>query len=368
VHLHRGGALTLSRFASRANLPHTGGVDRRPRAESDAPDLAELVRQWGVGSLLDARQPETGTVNQTVLLTTERGRFVLRGYRHLDPVPIEREHAVIAHVRERGLPAVAPLPLSGGGAVHERDGRYYSLFPWAAGRQVRRADVGPAEAAAIGACLARLHSALATFPVDRVPVPRRSMSFSRGATLAAMDELEARMRAVLGADPLAPTALTRLSGQRAYLERLPECELGPGAGSLPDQVIHGDYQEANLFFVGGAVTAIIDWDQTHLAPRASEVIRVFGLVFDFEPERCRRFVRAYRAAQPLALDELDAAAAANDARASHSLWVYEELYVRGNRRVARFIEGSDRFVPISAGWARVRNACALEAMRTTVDR
>jgi Ser/Thr protein kinase RdoA (MazF antagonist) len=118
----------------------------------------------------------------------------------------------------------------------------------------------------------------------------------------------------------------------------------------------------------GAVTGIIDWDQTHFAPRASEVVRAFDLVFDFEPERCRRFLRAYRAALPLALDELDAAAAAHDAKASHGLWVYEELYLRGNRRVAEFIEGSGSLVPISERWARVRDACALEAVRTTADR
>ena len=327
-------------------------------------ELAGMVRPWGVGALVEARPAESGTVNRTVLLTTDQGRFVLRGYRHLDLEPIAREHAVIAHVREHGLPAVAPLPLLDGGAVHERQGRYFSLFPWAPGRQVRRPDIGPAEAAAMGACMGRLHVALADFPVDRVPVPRRYASFSRSATLVALDELEAKVRAVFSTDPLAPTALARLAERRSYIERLPDGAAEPAgtlSGSLPDQVIHGDFQDTNLFFSGGAVTqvtAIIDWDQTHLAARAFEVIRTFDYVFDFEPERCRRFLRTYRASQPLLLEELDAAAAAHDTKRSHDLWVYEELYIRGNRRVARFIEESGPYVPLSARWARVRDACA----------
>ena len=142
-----------------------GGVVGQPRAETEGAELQELVHEWGVGALLAARLPDRGTINRTVLLTTQQGRFVLRGYRHTELAPIAREHAAIAHVCARGLPAVAPLPLTRGGAVHERGGRYYSLFPWAPGRQLRRENVGPAAAAAMGACLARLHVALSDFPV-----------------------------------------------------------------------------------------------------------------------------------------------------------------------------------------------------------
>ena len=346
-------------------MPHTRGVQPRPLAQWEESSLASIVRLWGVGAPGDARAPETGTVNQTVLLTTDRGRFVLRGYRHQNIEPIEREHAVIAYARAAGLPAVAPLPLPSGATVYEENGKYYSLFPWAAGRQVRRADIETRHAAAMGLCLARLHVALATFPVDRHPFPRYWVPLDRGDILARMDELEARMRAALTTDALAPTALARVLGQRMYLEGLPDGVLGHYQSPLAEQVIHGDYQEANLFFAGGAVTAvtaIIDWDQTRLAPPAAEVVRIFDLVFDFEPERCRRFLREYRRVRPLSLGDLDAAAAAYDVRVSHGLWVYEELYLRGNRRVARFIAGSGGFVPISERWASVRDACGSESV------
>ncbi|HET7770377.1 MAG TPA: hypothetical protein VFN74_16500 [Chloroflexota bacterium] len=65
------------------------------------------MRAWDVGAVVHARRPERGTVNQTLLLTTERGRFVLRGYRHTELEPVAREHAVIAHVCARGNRRVA---------------------------------------------------------------------------------------------------------------------------------------------------------------------------------------------------------------------------------------------------------------------
>ena len=333
-------------------------------------DAAAIATAWDVGDVAEATVPDTGTVNHTVLLTTSRGRFVLRGYRHHDREPVEREHAVIAHVRTRGLPAVAPLPLPGGHTIYERDGRFYALFPWAVGRQVGRVALGTREAAAMGTCLARLHRALGDFPTGQVPIPRRAQAFTRSATLSRIGELVSVVRAGAAADPLAPTVLARLAGQRAHVETLPDAA-GPEFGGLAEQVIHGDYQESNLFFTNHGpshdctISAIIDWDQTYLAPRAREVMRTLELVFGFEPTKCRHFLRAYRAEQPLPLEELDVAAAAYDTLTSHSLWVYEALYVEGNRRVARFLEGSGAFVPVAERWRRVRRACAPAAALST---
>jgi len=339
-------------------------VDRPPPPLEGA-DVAEIVSLWNVGSVTTTAVPDTGTVNQTVLLTTGRGRFVLRGYRHRERVPVDREHAVIAHVRARGLPAVAPLPLPGGDTILERAGRYYALFPWAAGRQVPRGALGRGEAAAMGAFLARLQQVLQSFPVDQVPIPRlsyASYAFTRRASLAKIDELEATVRAVAHVDSLAPTVLALLTGQRAHVEVLPDTA-GIYFGPLALQVTHGDYQESNLFFGDtgpaqeSAVSAIIDWDQTCLAPRAWEVIRTIEFAFGFEPTKCQQFLRGYRSEQPLPLEDLDVAAAAYDIKASHSLWVYEELYVQGNRRVARFLDGAKVFVPVAERWRQVRESC-----------
>jgi hypothetical protein len=85
-------------------------------------------------------------------------------------------------------------------------------------------------------------------------------------------------------------------------------------------------------------------------------------VFDFEPGRSHRFVDGYRAERPLPLADLDSAAAAYDLRASRSLWVYEALYLEGNRRVARFLQEGNvvPFAPVAQRWAGARAAFAPE--------
>jgi homoserine kinase type II len=338
-------------------------VEQACGAEEDLASVAGAVGAWAVGAVEAAAEPTTGTVNRTVLLTATRGRFALRGYRHRDRARVDREHAVIAYAAARGVPAIAPLPLPGGGTVLEREGRYFALFPWAPGRQVARADVGEAEAAAMGAALGRLHGVLHRFPT--AGLPRRWTIPDRGDTLARMARLEGVIRAGLAADPLAAVALERLAGQRAHLEQQPAIAVAGGASpatTQPEQALHGDYQETNLFFAGGRVSAIIDWDQTAFAAPAWEVVRTLDLVFDFEPVRSRRFLDAYRAERPLPLADLDAAATAYDLRASRSLWVYETLYLEGDRRVARYLQEGNvvPFVPVAQRWAGARAAFAPE--------
>jgi homoserine kinase type II len=322
-------------------------------------DEAGVAGAWGVGAVLTAALPATGTVNRTLLLTTARGRFALRAYRHRERAPVDREHALIAHAAARGVPAVAPVPLLGGGTVLEQDGRCFALFPWAAGRQVGRAAVGAVEAAAMGAALARLHLALRDFPT--AGLPRRGEIPDRADTLARMARLEGVIRAGAAHDPLAAIALERLAGQRGHLARLPAGRAGAGpAATQPEQALHGDYQDANLFFAGGRVSAIVDWDQPGLGPPAGEIVRTLQMVFGYDPVRCRRFLDAYRAVRPLPLEDVDAAVAVRDVLEAHGLWVLETLYLAGDRRVARFLQEPDTvpFVPVAERWARARAACA----------
>ena len=54
-------------------MPHTRGVQREEPGPASVAAIAPIVGRWGVGSLVDARYPETGTVNQTILVTTVDG-------------------------------------------------------------------------------------------------------------------------------------------------------------------------------------------------------------------------------------------------------------------------------------------------------
>lgn len=147
------------------------------------------------------------------------------------------------------------------------------------------------------------------------------------------------------------TALHHLAGRREWLQEWAALD-GPMRrrfGALPLQVVHGDFQETNLFFGGGEVSAVIDWDQCGVAPRAWEVLRALHLMLGLAPETCRVFLAAYRDLCPLPRLELQEAAACYDALADQNLWVYEALYLEGDDRVRPFLTPG-AFVPFAARW------------------
>jgi homoserine kinase type II len=322
-------------------------------AEQDAVESTTILAAWDIGPLYTCTVPESGTLNDTLLVTVGRGKFVLRGYRrHGERAAVAREHAVIVHARARGVPAIVPLPLPGGDTILERDDRCYALFPFATGGQVRRADLGPDKAAAMGACLARIHRALRDFP--HAGLQQEAVTANRDQTLAGVEQLLAVIarRPIKDATDLA--ALDRLVSRRDWLRHQPAVSRRDLA-ALGPQVIHGDYQETNLFFADGQVCAVIDWERARLAPRALEAVRTMDLAFGLAPTLCREFVAAYRAGGLLPRSELDIAADAYGLMRAYDLWVFTAVYLEGNDRVRQFIRPG-RYQPFATRWAVLRAA------------
>ncbi len=325
----------------------------------DLDHLAKAVLPvWDRGPILSIATPSTGFINRTLLLQTPGGRYALRAYRHRDRLPIEREHALIAYAHARGVQAVLPISLPSGETILEHEGRYYALFPHAPGYQVARDSLGPSEVAAMGQALATIHRALRDYPPQRVAA--RDFAFDRAATLSRIDTLIAVVEAQPHPTPVDGHALARLKGRRDWLLSAPDVELS-GWETLERQVIHGDYQEANVFFAAGRVSAVIDWDQSYPAPPAWEIARTFHLALDFSPVLCRAFLEAYRAQLPLRSDDLDRAAAYYAMFRAHDLWVYDAVYRERDDRVRTFIYPGP-FVPLVDRWDTLK-----ATLQTTTD-
>jgi Ser/Thr protein kinase RdoA (MazF antagonist) len=128
---------------------------------------------------------------------------------------------------------------------------------------------------------------------------------------------------------------------------------------LGQQVIHGDYQETNLFFQDGRVAAIIDWDQTYVASREWEIARTLDLVCQFELEESRAFLAGYRAHAPLDLAALDLAATAYGLMRAHDLWLYRVTYFEGDPRKRKFVSHGG-FVPLVDRWAALNEKLRIE--------
>jgi homoserine kinase type II len=321
----------------------------------DAEALALLVTHWPIGAIQAVVQPATGSIHQTWLLTTSTGRFALRRYRYAVAEPIVREHALIAYAHQHQLPVVLPIKTRAGETFLLDSGQYIALFPFAAGQQYSRDMLTTTMCAAMGHILARIHQVLHGYPLDQVN--HRSFRVTSESTMVAIEQWIAYIHALPNQYESDLHTLKRLQGQRAWIERHPSAD-SQMIESLPQQVIHGDYTETNLFFTADRVSGIIDWDQAFGAARAWELIRTIDIAFRFQPAASRAFLRAYTAHYPLASADIDIAAYAYATMRAHDLWMYEALYLEGNQRIRQFF-GSEGFVPRDEQWQLLRAHLAL---------
>ena len=317
--------------------------------------LPVLLEAWTPAPVVAAVPADSGTINRTFVIETRAGHFFLRAYRPVERLHVEREHRLIAHARGRGLPVPAPIPTRRGGTILEREGRFYALFPPAAGRQVMRGQLTPALVHGAGTALARVHRALRDYPPALV-APRSVTATNtddRAATIAEIDRLERVIRSRPEPDGSDRMLLGRLVERREWLRGSTPPDL-PDLSQVERQVVHGDYQDTNLFFHGDEVSAIIDWDQSYAAPRAWEVVRTLHLVWGFAPDPSRRFIEAYRAELALPLEELDVAGTCYGEMRAQDLWAYRTIYDDGDDRPRRFFRPGP-FRPLSDGWAALRS-------------
>ncbi|WP_220196428.1 phosphotransferase enzyme family protein [Ktedonospora formicarum] len=290
--------------------------------------LSDLRRAWNLSPILSTWTPETGTIHRILLLKTIEGSYALRAYRYTPDEcwRISCEHALIAYAQTHGLPVLSPLPLSNGESILEQEGHFYALFPIAPGQQIARGDLTLHEIMVMGRFLGELHQILVNYSHERVP--HRSFTIDRTKTPATIDTIEKVIRSQPPGNGEDSQALSRLAERRAWLATTPSVNL-EDLSSLEQQVIHGDYQETNLFFEDGQVSAVIDWDQSYVAPRAWEVVRTLHYVCKLEKNACRTFLEAYRCILPLTSTELEVAAAAYGWVRAHDLWHYQAIYLKG---------------------------------------
>lgn len=308
-----------------------------------------VVQQWMGERPFQSFSVKGGATNTIWRIESGDTALYLRRYSRLAASSVEREHKLINHVSDSGVPIARPLPrMDGAGTVVEADGYAFSLFEQARGVQLEPGEFQQAHAVSSGRTLARLH--IATSALDISGFSRWDLTWSRDEWLQRL----ARVReAILGRDR--PTsrdewALRRVEAQSEWLGD-PRCshEYAP---HFESQVVHGDYQHANLFFVGTDVGAVIDWDTAVAMPRAYEVVRACAFMFPLDRELTRAFLGAYQELNPLHDGELADGARAWGIYHDHHVWPLEETYFYSNEAAARFIPERP-FVPFAEAWLEV---------------
>lgn len=293
-----------------------------------------------------------GATHRVYRVESEQGVKFLRVYRRPDPALVAREHALIAHVRAGGIPAPQPLVARHGGTVVERFGQVAALYAPALGRQLPDTALGLAQAHAAGALLGQLHRTLE--PLRDAGYVRWTLSWDGAAWIERLNVIERAVLARPAANDTDRWALERLRAQRDWLAHA-ACTHSYTPRS-PAQVVHGDYQNANLFFDDGSgetVSGVIDWDQAAYLPKGYEIARACSFLFQLDPERTERFVAAYRSTNAIDEAALGDGAHAWGAFSDHHVWPLEEVYLNGNDGAQRYIPHVP-FRPFAAAWRRAR--------------
>ncbi|MFZ5824199.1 MAG: phosphotransferase enzyme family protein [Bacillota bacterium] len=224
-------------------------------------DFASLLESWPLTGTPQLQPTEGGWNNLSRLVTANEGRFVLRLYQNTaNPERVRFEHELLTRLAAEGLPFDVPAPVAtrtGESLVTTSEGALAALFRLIPGTGAEGLNLAHARAA--GEAQARLHRAMAR--VGRIPVGCPPTGYAR------LDLVHP-----LVAEPLEAAEFIGVEPQRlrAIIE-----ELQPAVeriyGSLPLQVIHGDYARSNILLVGDRVTGVLDFEFASYDLRATDL-------------------------------------------------------------------------------------------------
>ncbi len=207
--------------------------------EVTAEDLYALLERYDIGPLAAFKGIAEGVENSNFFLGTGGGQFILTIYeKRVSAQDLPFFLGLMEHLAQSGVRCPTP--------VHDRDGRVLqtlagkpaAIVTFLPGYSLQKPK--PAHCRAVGAAIARLHEAGATFPLKR----ENALSLSGWAKLFA---------SVGGvADKIAP-------GMSAQLAHALDALADDWPKDLPRGVIHADLFPDNVLFLDDSVSGVIDF-------------------------------------------------------------------------------------------------------------
>lgn len=204
-----------------------------------AEDLAALVAEYDVGTLVSAKGIAEGVSNSNWMVETTAGRFILTLYeRRIDTAELPFFLGLLDHLSARGCPVPRTIHDRAGALSRTVADKAAALIQFLPGVSVDRPT--PEQARAVGAALAGMHRASMDFPGQRTNALDVAVSLR---TLTACGEA-----ALASIDPALAAALDhghRLAGEWPH--------------GLPRAICHTDLFPDNVLMRGSAVGGMIDF-------------------------------------------------------------------------------------------------------------
>jgi homoserine kinase type II len=205
----------------------------------DRHDIQQFLAAYAVGGWRSHQGIEAGIENTNYFLNTTSGEFVLTIFEVTSVVDLDFFLALMLHLAEHDIASAKPIRDRGGKLVSVLHGKPAALVQRLPGSSVQLPQM--THCAKIGTALARMHLAVADFPLQRSS--ERGQAWRRGTV------------AQLKSQPL-DLPYTELDAVLAEPEFA-------HIQALPNGVIHADLFRDNALFHAGGLSGIIDFYYAH---------------------------------------------------------------------------------------------------------
>jgi homoserine kinase type II len=299
----RSGILENALGKNKLARPASGGIpppanpeaDRRSSmavyTHVDEDQLAEFLAHYDLGEVLAFKGIAEGVENSNFLLQTEKGSFILTLYEKRvkrDDLPFFL--GLMGHLAAKGIACPTPILGDDGKALRDLCGRPAALISFLRGLSVDRPS--PVHCAGVGAGMAQMHTAGADFDIVRPNA--LGLEGWRQLANACRDQ----------AEKVRPGLMDLIDDELEQLENA-------WPRMLPTGVIHADLFPDNVFFMGDALTGLIDFYFACNDFLAYDlVIAMNAWCFEadrsFNATKARRLLAGYQSVRRLERDEIEA--------------------------------------------------------------
>ena len=193
-------------------------------------EAGALAARLGVGELLRLQGIPAGIENTNYFVSTTGGEWVLTVFERLTAEQLPFYLGLMQHLARRGLPVPEPRADATGQLLHQIDGKPAALVSRLPGHHQLAPDLH--HCAQLGQLLARLHGAVADFPLQQPNL--RGL----GWWLAMAPKLHPY---------LAPAQQNLLADEMAFQQQL---AASPAYAALPCGAVHADLFCDNVLFDG----------------------------------------------------------------------------------------------------------------------
>lgn len=282
-----------------------------------------------------------GYLTSNFIIGDSKKKFFLKQYTD-DEERIKKTHKAKKFFFQGYIPVIMPLENKDKRTYFCLNGKCYALFPYIKGRQFKRLKMNKRALESAGTTLAKIHLATKN-KKPGIDLIRRNRAWDEKDSLSRLENIKNIIAKKKEKTKFDKQALKLIEIKKSIIKnnkyKWNDFDLGK------DHIIHGDFHEANIFFdKESKVEYVFDWECVNYAPRAMEIARVLKLMcFNgrFTKNNYRNasiFVGAYSKIYPISKKELGEGIKKEYIRQAFSLWVLDEYYIKGNKKIYKFLD------------------------------